>query len=146
MTEERLAFTRSFLLFGNLALLAWILLAFFAEYFYSQIYGWLLLLFTVATVYLILRRMGCTSCYYCKTCTSGFGRLAGAFFGTGITKKLSVDTRRGIVGFVYFLLVPLPIVLLSLSVFEAFAVQKVLVLIGLMVFIALSVSTWLKKK
>jgi hypothetical protein len=58
-------------------------------------------------IFMILRRLGCSSCYYCKTCTSGFGRLAGAFFGTGYTKKESVGSRTGLLGFHLFSLVPI---------------------------------------
>jgi hypothetical protein len=146
LTEEKLAFTRTFFILGNLALLAWIFLAFSAEWFYSQVYGWLLLLFTSATVYLILRRMGCSSCYYCKTCTIGFGRLAGSFFGTGSAKKLSVDNRRGIISLIYFLLAPLPATLLVLSMVAAFTVLKAFVFACLLALTAFSASTWRRKK
>jgi hypothetical protein len=146
LTEEKLAVTRRFLVLGNLALLAWVFLAFFAEWFYNQVYGWLLLVFTSAMVYLILRRMGCSSCYHCKSCTSGFGRLAGAFFGSGSTKRLSVDARRGIIGFIYVLLVPVPVALAVLSMVGAFSLLQVFVLVCLLGLTVFSFLTWRKKK
>ena len=68
----------------------------------------LYLIAVAGIIYAILRRLGCSSCYRCKTCTSGFGRLAGAFFGKGYVKKESVSNRFGIIAFIYFLLCPVP--------------------------------------
>ena len=146
MSEERIDFSRRLLVLGNLALLAWVFLAFAAAWFFNQVYGWLLLIFTAAAVYLILRRLGCSSCYYCKSCTSGFGRLAGAFFGTGYLKKGRVGNRHGIVAFVYVLLVPVPVLLATLSMVQAFDVFKVVVFAWLIAISGFSVSTWLQKK
>jgi hypothetical protein len=145
LSEEKIEFTRPFLIWGNLALLAWVLLAFFALWFYNQIYGWLLLVFTSAAIYMILRRLGCSSCYYCKSCTSGFGRLAGAFFGTRYTKKGSVGNRKGFIVFIYFLLAPLPAAFLILSTFQAFTALKGVVLFCLLAVTFCSVLTWSKE-
>lgn len=145
LNEEKIEFTRSFLIYGNLALLAWLLLAFLGTWLYNQILGYLLLVFTSAAIYMILRRLGCSSCYYCKACTSGFGRLAGAFFGTGFTKKNSVGNRIGFIGFVYFLLAPLPAALLIVSTLQVFALAKILVFVCLLVIAAYSFASWFNK-
>ena len=145
MTEEKLEFTRSLVVLGNLGLLAWVFLAFFGVLFYNQIYGWAYLIFEVIIIYVILRRIGCTSCYTCKTCTSGFGRLAGAFFGRGYVKKESVGNRLGFIAFVYFLLLPLPAAILLLSIDAAFSFLKILVLICLLAISAYGFSTWYRR-
>ena len=142
MTEEKLDFSRRLLVLGNLALLAWIFLSFVSVLFYNLLYGWLYLVLLAVIVYVVLRRIGCSSCYKCKVCTSGFGRLAGAFFGKGFVKKESVGNRLGLVGLVYFLLLPLPTVLLSISLLTTFSYVKVLVLIGLLALAAYSLTTW----
>jgi hypothetical protein len=142
LSEEKLEFKRPFLIYGNLALLAWILLAFATFVLYNQLYGWLFLMFTSAAVYLILRRLGCSSCYYCKACTSGFGRLAGAFFGRGFLKKGSVGNRHVLIAFIYLLLAPLPIATLIFYTVQAFDVLKVSVLGGLLVISGYSIATW----
>lgn len=144
MSEEKLEFKLPFLVYGNLALLAWIFLAFAALWFYSPLYSWLFLLFTAASIYLILRRLGCSSCYYCKSCTSGFGRLSGAFFGTGYTKKGSVGNRHGFVAFIYFLLAPLPMAVLISSILQEFSVLKLAFLAGLIAITVYSGLTWRK--
>ncbi len=145
MSEEKLEFTCPQLILGNLELLGWVFLAFLGIFFYNQIYGWLYLLLEAASIYLILRRLGCSSCYKCKTCTSGFGRLAGAFFGKGFTKKESVGNRLGIVAFVYVLLLPIPTAVLIVSLLGVFSVLKLLVLICLLTIATYSLSSWLNR-
>ncbi len=145
MSEEKLEFTRRFIILGNFALLAWVFLAFFGVLFYNIIYGWLYLLIELALIYGILRRLGCSNCYSCKTCTSGFGRLAGAFFGKGFIKKESVGRRIGVIAFVYFLLFPLPAALLVLSMAHAVSVLKVVALLCLLAMSAYSLTTWSKR-
>jgi hypothetical protein len=142
LSEEKLAFTRPLLILGNLALLGWVFLAFFSILFYNQIFGWIYLLALAFIIYIILRRLGCSSCYMCKECTSGFGRLAGAFFGKGFVKKESVGNRIDAVAFIYFLLLPLPVGVLSLSLFNAFSYVDVLVLVCLLAVAVYSLTTW----
>ena len=143
MAEEKLEFTRRLLILGNLGLLTWIFLAFVGVLFYNQIYGWLYLLLEAIIIYGILRRLGCSSCYKCKACTSGFGRLAGVFFGKGYIKKESVGNRLGAVAFVYFLLFPLPAGVLDMSLLDAFSLLKVLALVCLLAVSVYSLTTWL---
>ena len=145
MTEEKLDFTRRLLVWGNLSLLAWVFLSFFSVLLYNWFYGWLYLLLLAFVVYAFLRMIGCNSCYKCKTCTSGFGRLAGAFFGRGFVKKESVGNRLGVIAFVYVLLLPLPTVLLSVSLLGAFSYLKVLVLVCVLALAVCSLTTWSKR-
>jgi hypothetical protein len=142
LSEEQVEFTRKLLILGNVALLAWVSLAFFSVLFYTIIYSWLYIILDAVVIYAIQRRLGCSSCYRCKTCSSGFGRLAGAFFGRGFIKKESVGNRIGLVGFVYFLLLPLPAALLLWSMLQAFTVLKVLILVCVLTLGAYSLTTW----
>jgi len=141
LTEEKLVFTRILLVGGNLLLLAWVFLAFFSVLFYNFLYGWLYLVLLAFILYGVLRRIGCSACYKCKTCTSGFGRLAGAFFGRGFVKKESVGNRFGVVVLVYVLLLPIPAVLLSFSLLGSFSFVKVFVLFCLLIVAAYSLTT-----
>ena len=142
MTEEKLDFSRRMLVLGNIGLLAWVFLAFFSVLFYNFLYGWLYLVLLAFIVYAVLRRIGCSSCYKCKACTSGFGRLAGAFFGKGYVKKESVGNRLGVVAIIYFLLLLLPTVLLSISLLNSFSYVKVMVLACLLAIAVYSLTTW----
>ena len=142
MTEEKLVFTRKLLILGNLALLGWLLLAFFGVFSYTLLYSFPFLIIEFALVYGVLRKIGCGNCYQCQTCTSGFGRLAGAFFGTGLAKKASVGNRKGVIGFTYFLLFPLPGALVILSMLRSFSVLKVLDLALLLAVSIYSLNSW----
>jgi hypothetical protein len=128
---------------GNFGLLLWVLLASASVTFYNQLYGWLYLIFLFVTVYAILRRLGCSSCYLCKDCTSGFGRLAGIFFGKGYVKKQSVGNRLGWVIVVYVLLLPVPAAFLVMG---GFSFASLFVLGCLIALSTISLSTWYNKK
>jgi len=128
---------------GNFGLLLWVFLASASVTFYNQLYGWLYLIFLFVTVYAILRRLGCSSCYLCKDCTSGFGRLAGIFFGKGYVKKQSVGNRLGWVIVVYVLLLPVPAAFLVMS---GFSFASLFVLCCLIALSTISLSTWYNKK
>lgn len=119
-------------------------LAFLSVLFYNFIYGWLYLVLLAFVVYAVLRRLGCGNCYKCKACTSGFGRLAGVFFGKGFVKKDSLGNRLVLAAAaaVYVLLLPLPAGLLAVSLFSAFSIVKVLVLVCLLAVAVYSLTTW----
>jgi hypothetical protein len=142
LNEEKPEFTRQFLIWGNLGLAAWIFLAFFAVFLFNPIYGVFYLVFEALIIYVILRRLGCSSCYKCKTCTNGFGRLAGAFFGKGFVKKESVGNRFGAVAFVYFLLLVIPATVLFFMLSNAFSIEPVLVFVCLLAVATYSLTTW----
>jgi hypothetical protein len=82
----------------------------------------------------------------CKSCTSGFGRLAGAFFGRGYVKKESVGNRLGLVTFIYVLLLPVPVAFLGFSLSEPFSFTKVFVLVCLLAVAIYSFLSWRKTK
>jgi len=143
LSTEKFEFTRSLLVLGNLAILCWVLLASLSFTFVNPLYGWLFLLFASAVIFLFLRRLGCSSCYYCKSCTSGFGRLAGWFFGKRSLKDTNNKTALGFVVTSYFLLGPLPIVFLTASLSQSLDALRIVLLSFLVVFSLFSVATWL---
>ena len=143
--EEKLEFTHRLLVLGNIALLIWVFAAFFGVLYYTLIYSWLYLILEAVVIYAILRRLGCSSCYRCKACTSGFGRLAGAFFGSGHVKKESVGNRIGLVIFAYVLLLAVPVALTALSLTQAFTTLKVAVLVCLLLLGGYSLTTWYRR-
>jgi hypothetical protein len=142
LTEEKLEFSHRLLIWGNLALFLWMFLAFASVLFYTFLYSWLYLIFLAFMIYAVLRRLGCSKCYQCKVCTSGFGRLAGDFFGRGFVKKESVGNRVGLVAFLYLLLFAIPTGLLTVSLLSTFSYFKVVVLACLLVVTVYSLTTW----
>jgi len=142
LTEEKLVVTRKLLILGNLALLGWLFLAFFGVLSYTLLYSFLFLLIEFVLIYAILRRLGCGNCYQCKTCTSGFGRLAGVFFGSGFVKKASVGNRKAFIGSIYFLLLPLPVAMGVLSMSRSFSFLTVLDIVLVLMVGTYSLNTW----
>ena len=144
LSSEKFEFTRTLLILGNLAILAWVLLASLSLVMINQLYAWLFLAFTAALIFLILRRLGCSSCYYCKSCTSGFGRLSAWFFGKRELKDLTNKTALAFVVFIYCLLSPIPIGFLIVSLIREFDVSKIIVLLLLLIVSVYSLATWRK--
>jgi len=119
--------SKSLLVLGNLAIALWIVVSAIACWFFNPLLGWFFLVSAFVMVFVILRRLGCNSCYYCKSCTMGFGKLADLFFGSGYMAGVNSSVRLKIV-FVYGLLGLVPMVFLAVSIMQEFAISKIGVL------------------
>ncbi len=135
ISNEVKEYSKTLLTVGNLAIALWIALSAIACWFFNQILGWIFLFCVFILVFALLRRLGCSSCYYCKTCTMGFGKLAVLFFGSGDMAGVNSNLSLKIV-LVYGLLGIVPIAFLTFSILQDFAATKiaVLVLISLLLF------------
>jgi hypothetical protein len=131
ISDDKKGYSKSLLILGNIGILFWIVIDAFACWFFNPILGWVFLVFAFIMVFAILRRLGCNSCYHCKSCTSGFGKLSDLFFGSGY--MAGVNSSAGLkVFFVYFLLGLVPIGFLAVSITQEFAASKVVVLVFLL--------------
>jgi hypothetical protein len=101
-------------------------------WFFNPLVGWLFLVLALVLVFVILRRLGCNSCYYCKTCTMGFGKLSDLFFGTGTMAGVNSSVRLRLV-FVYGLLSIVPLAFLAVSIMQEFAASKIVALLLLLI-------------
>jgi hypothetical protein len=119
--------SKSLLVLGNLAIALWIVVSAIACWFFNPLLGWFFLVSAFVMVFVILRRLGCNSCYYCKSCAMGFGKLADLFFGSGYMAGVNSSVRLKIV-FVYGLLGLVPMVFLAVSIMQEFAISKIGVL------------------
>jgi hypothetical protein len=93
-------YSKSLLILGNLGIALWIVLSAIACWLFNPLLGWFFLVSAFVLVFAILRRLGCISCYYCKSCTMGFGKLADLFFGSGYMAGVNSSVGLKIV-FVY---------------------------------------------
>ena len=139
ISNEAKAYSKALLTVGNLAIVLWIMLGAVACWFFDPLIGLLFLISSIALIFAILRRMGCSSCYYCKSCTMGFGKLADLFFGEGYMAGIKSSLTLKII-FVYILLGVIPIAFLSVSILQEFAVTKIAVLALLIVLFVYSGS------
>jgi hypothetical protein len=137
ISQEAKGYSKSLLVLGNLGIALWIVVSAVACWFFNIILGWIFLVFAFILVFAVLRRLGCSSCYYCKSCTMGFGKLADLFFGSG--RMAGVNSSRGYkVFFAYGLLGLVPIVFLAISITQEFAATKIAVLALLLVLLIYS--------
>ena len=139
ISSEARAYSKNFLTLGNLAIALWIMLSAVACWFFNQILGFLFLISALFMIFAILRRLGCASCYYCKSCTMGFGKLADLFFGEGYMAGVKSSLTLKII-FVYILLGVIPIAFITVSVLQDFAATKIAVLALLLVLLLYSGS------
>ena len=144
MSKDITGYSRSLLVLGNLALAFWIILGAIAFWFYTIVAFWLFLVFALFIDYVVLRRFGCNTCAYCKSCTMGFGRLAGWFFGKRTVKDTNNKSALTVVALIYLLLGPIATMLLFFSITQGFATSKIVVLLCLLAISLYSGMTWRK--
>jgi len=125
------------LVFGNLAIFLWIALGAISCWFFNPLIGWFYFVFAFVLVFAILRKLGCNSCYYCKSCTMGFGKLSDLFLGSGYMAGVNSSVRLKVV-FGYGLLGLVPIIFLAVSIIQEFAVSKIAVLVFLLLILLYS--------
>ena len=139
ISNEAKEYSKALLTVGNLGIALWIMLGAVACWFFNPFIGLLFLVAAVALIFAVLRRMGCSSCYYCKSCTMGFGKLADLFFGEGYMAGVKSSLTLKII-FVYILLGVIPIAFITVSVLQDFAATKIAVLALLLVLLLYSGS------
>jgi hypothetical protein len=131
ISDDKKEYSKSLLIIGNLGIALWIVISAVACWFFNPFLGWLFLVSAFIMVFAVLRRFGCRSCYYCKSCTMGFGKLADLFFGSGYMAGVNSSVWLKAV-FVYGLLGLVPIGFLAVSIMQEFSVFKIAVLVFLL--------------
>jgi hypothetical protein len=121
------------LYFGNLVIIFWILLGAFSCLFFHPLIAIGFFALASFLVFFELGKHGCQTCYYCKTCTIGMGKLPELFFSRAGTANVNKKAMK-LFPFVYLLMSLLPILLVTISIAQSFAVEKAAVLAGLLVF------------
>jgi hypothetical protein len=129
--EEKIETVKSRFVGGNLFAILWILVGTAACFVVSPLFGWLFLGFSAFSVYIIVRRLLCNSCYYCKSCTKGLAKLSILFLGASKIPGLSKGTIWGMNVFTYVILMIIPCAVIISSLFSEFATLK-LALLGLL--------------
>jgi len=129
--------------FGNLAVILWIVINSLAFWLYNQVAGWLFLVAAIIGIYGVLKFLGCLRpCHQCKKCTFGLGRISALFFGKRSLKDPKESYGMASAVFFYVLLGPFPAAFLLISTVQTFAVLKIVVLLCLLVISLYSGLTW----
>lgn len=124
--EEKIETVKSRFIIGNLFALLWISIGTFACWIVNPLYGWLFLGFSTISIYLVIRRMLCNSCYYCKSCTKGFAKLSILFLGAKKIPGLSEKTILGMTVFIFFVLSIVPTLGIISSMLTEYSLSKFL--------------------
>ncbi len=119
------------LIFGNLAIVLWIVLGAASFWFFYPLLA--VAFFGVASflVFYELGKHGCITCYYCKTCTIGVGKLPELFFTKGGTANVNKRAMKQF-PFIYLLLSVVPLLALVVSISEIVTPLKIVLLILLL--------------
>lgn len=121
------------LLLGNLAIAIWIILGSLS---FALFYPLAAVPFIAAAGYLVFYRLGkkgCVTCYYCKNCTIGMGKLPSLFFKPEKTANVNVKALK-LFPWTYLLMGALPAVLIAVSMLQEVTMLKTGLLAAVLAF------------
>ncbi len=131
-TEEKIRATRPLLTLGAIMMSIWITLSSVAVFLISEIAGWLFLGCAAFSVFIVIRRQMCGSCYYCVSCTKGFAKTSMLFLGGNRIPGISKSSTIGMTVYLYMLLTAVPGAFLTSSLMRGFDLFRALLLAGLL--------------
>ena len=120
-------YSKSELIFGNLAIVLWILLGSYSCWLFYPLSSLGFIALTSFLVFFELGKHGCQTCYYCKTCTIGIGKLPELFFAKAGTANVNKKAMN-LFPFVYLLLSLVPLVLYAVSIIQTMTALKIIAL------------------
>jgi len=131
--RNRKEYPKSELILGNLAIIVWVGLGAIACWLFYPLAAFGFFALLAFLIFYELGKHGCVTCYYCKTCTIGIGKLPELFFKQGGTANVNRRALK-IFPYVYVMLSAVPAVLVFTSMVQDLAFYKVLVLVGLLAY------------
>lgn len=120
-------YSKTELIFGNLAIIFWIGLGAFSFALFFPLAAVLFFALAAFLVFYELGKHGCVTCYYCKTCTIGMGKLPELFFAKAGTANVNKKAMK-LFPFVYLLLSLVPLVLFAISIIQTVTAFKMVAL------------------
>ena len=137
--RQKREYSKSELVFGNLAIAVWILLGTAASWLFFSFGAILFLALAGFLVFYELGKKGCVSCFYCKTCTIGMGKLPELFFTKTTVENLNINRKAlKLFPFVYLLLVLVPLACTTVSIIQHLAIYNLLLFLSLVAFSVLT--------
>ena len=118
---------------GNLTMIIWIALGTIACWFLYPLVAWIYLAFAIIMVFVVLRKLVCTNCYYYdKWCGLGWGKLSALIFKKGSIEKFNVSIGIRFAPLTYGLLTLIPLIFIVISIIQRFTIYEIVVLILLL--------------
>ena len=137
--REKREYSKAELVFGNGAIFVWILLGTAACWLFISFGAIGFLALASFLVFYELGKKGCLSCFLCKTCTIGMGKLPDLFFTKTAIENLNINRKAlRLFLFVYLLLSVVPLVLVGVSIVLHLAVFNILLFAALAGFSSLT--------
>ena len=114
----------------NVMMALWIELGLVACWLLNPIIGWIYLGAAVVMVYVVLRKLICTDCYYYgKWCHTGWGKLAALMFKRGDTENFCTGFRGKLPALTYGLMTLIPLICIIIAMIREFDIFQVAVLV-----------------
>jgi hypothetical protein len=126
-------YSKTELVFGNLTIILWIGLGALSCALFYPLAAVLFFGLAAFLVFYELGKHGCVTCYFCKTCTIGMGKLPELFFRKAGTANVNRRALR-LFPVTYLLLSALPTVLTVASLFQNVTLLKALLLAAILAF------------
>jgi hypothetical protein len=137
--RQKREYSKAELFFGNGAIFVWILLGAASCWFLSPFAAIAFLALASFLVFYELGKKGCVSCFLCKTCTIGMGKLPDLFFTKISIENLNINKKAlKLFPFVYLLISVVPLALVSVSLIQHLDFYNVLLLVVLVGFSVLT--------
>ena len=134
------------IIFGNVMMLGWIAVGTISCWFIHPAIAWSYLAVALVMVFVVLRKLVCTNCYYYgKRCPIGWGKLSAMFFKQGSIEQFSTCAGVKIAPLTYGLLTLIPLVLCIIALVQEFTVPRIIILSLLLIISAYSGSIGRKK-
>ena len=126
-------FPLSRVIFGNSMMLVWIGLGTIACWFVYPLVAWLYLAAALIMIFVVLRKLVCTNCYYYgKQCALGWGKISALFFSQGSIEEFSTCAGIKAPPITYGLLALIPLVFCIMALIQEVTILKVAVLVLLL--------------
>ena len=121
------------LVFGNLAIILWISLGAVSCGLFYPLAGLGYFSLLAFLIFFEIGKHGCITCYYCKSCTIGMGKLPEFFFKQDGTANVNRKAQR-LFPLVFVLLSLVPLGLFALSIIQELMFYKTVLLAAILVF------------
>ena len=131
--RQRKSYSIPELFFGNSLIVMWAIAGTLACALFVSYAALLYLGLTAFLIFYELGKHGCVTCYYCKTCTIGMGKLPEFFFKESGTANVNKRAQR-LFPLIYLLLSALPIALVAISAVGGFSAYKIILLAAILLF------------
>lgn len=126
--KGRESFPIAIVIKNNIVILLWLILGTIGCWFISPAIATAYLLIGSSMIYVVLRKLVCTNCYYYgKLCHTGWGKLAALIFKKGDISKFKESIGVKIAPVTYGALSLIPLIMIVISMHYKFTLYKLIV-------------------